>query len=135
MMHYKGDSYELISNKTDIPVSTLTTYFSRAWKADFEEYQLEQNTLLKKQALNILRAELNKASITLVGLLENKNPRIQLSAAKEILDRVIGKPESVDLDRAFQPNFFQEVLKKYDFGSSGNRITDVPKLSEITDEA
>jgi hypothetical protein len=99
-MRYNGEAYEQIAAAISVPASTLTTYLNREWRDDYSGYADEQDNRRKIALNSLLKQQLTKAATVLIHSMDNKDPRIRLMAAKEVLDRAIGKPAVVDLKLA-----------------------------------
>lgn len=119
-LKYRGSSNETISKKLKINSSTLATYFSREWKSDYEKFELEQNNYILKWSRQSLIRSLNKASNTLVVLLDSSDDKIRLRASVELLDRYL--PRLVEKQIARDP--VEALLEEYGLMKDGEIIDD-----------
>jgi hypothetical protein len=89
MGKYEGMSSKEIGSMIGCTESTIASYFSRYWRNDYQEFADAEDCARLEIARSVLKHNMVEASRTLVRLMRNSNPHIQLAAAKEILNRTV----------------------------------------------
>ncbi len=128
-MRYRGECLEKVAETIDAPYATVATYFSREWKNDYQDYISKLSDEAKEAAVNVVRLNSIKAVKVLEQLLDSCDDRIRFIAAKEILDRGIGKP-SQDLKSQCQHRPIRDILRGYGLVDVNGEIIKDDNLEE-----
>jgi len=110
-LKFTGVKYEEISRQLDCPVSTLTTYFSRDWKDDYLLYSRQRLIEIRQDSSQRLSKLANKAISVIEKQLDHNNPNISYRAARDILDRFVGRIQSKDINEDYDP--IHSILENY----------------------
>lgn len=124
MGRHKGVPVETIRSKkfVDAVLAGAPTYAQAAREAGYAHPGIRAQSLLKKpHILAALEKGQKKAQKTIVQLMDSKSDKIKLEAAKEVLDRTLGKAVqrvqtenthvSIELDLSGKA---QEIIDVYD---------------------
>lgn len=134
-LRYKGKDATEISKAINVSLPTVHSWFEskgRLYQA-YNEYEQEQNALQKEldreaevkirdEAVSLMRKNLRNAVITVVKNLASVDEKVQLAAARELLDRVLGKPVQPTLTGSIGQDMI-ETWKK-ELGIDAANITD-----------
>ncbi len=104
-LKYEGETYPSIAKQIKEPLINIKKWFATGGllKAGYEKYRDEQNEIRKNEAEEILKKNLHTAASMLVALMASADDGVKLKAAKEVLDRLLGKPkETLTLNNAEQ---------------------------------
>ena len=115
-MKYDGESYETIAKSLKVAVATVKDWF---WNGGilYDHYQ-EYSDLLNETKTEVAKETISKnldiAAQMIVGLMGSDKDEIKFKAAKEILDRELGKPkETVQHEGNVGLDFsYEHILKK-----------------------
>lgn len=115
-LKYDGESYETIAKSLKVAVATVKDWF---WNGGilYEHYQ-EYSDLLNETKTEVAKETISKnldiAAQMIVGLMGSDKDEIKFKAAKEILDRELGKPkETVQHEGNVGLDFsYEHILKK-----------------------
>ncbi len=115
-MKYDGESYETIAKFLKVAVATVKDWF---WKGGilYDHYQ-EYSDLLNETKTEVAKETISKnldiAAQMIVGLMGSDKDEIKFKAAKEILDRELGKPkETIQHEGNVGLDFsYEHILKK-----------------------
>jgi transposase len=115
-MKYDGESYETIAKSLKVAVATVKDWF---WKGGilYDHYQ-EYSDLLNETKTEVAKETISKnldiAAQMIVGLMGSDKDEIKFKAAKEILDRELGKPkETIQHEGNVGLDFsYEHILKK-----------------------
>jgi len=94
-LKFTGHNYKKISEEIGVEYSTVRSWFMAGGKLHnrYTIYSEEEARMHLERARSLFKSSLNKAVQTLIDLLDSNNPRVQFSAAKEILSRELGEPK------------------------------------------
>lgn len=111
-MRYEGESAKSIAGAIGLTSETINTYFGRGGRLNklYRDYADYMNNLLLEEAKDGMSSSVNAATSVLISLLSGRDEiikdekgivvgikrrmdNVRLNAAKEILDRVLGKAE------------------------------------------
>jgi transposase len=115
-MKYDGESYETIAKSLKVAVATVKDWF---WNGGilYDHYQ-EYSDLLNETKTEVAKETISKnldiAAQMIVGLMGSDKDEIKFKAAKEILDRELGKPkETIQHEGNVGLDFsYEHILKK-----------------------
>jgi transposase len=115
-MKYDGESYETIAKSLKVAVATVKNWF---WNGGilYDHYQ-EYSDLLNETKTEVAKETISKnldiAAQMIVGLMGSDKDEIKFKAAKEILDRELGKPkETIQHEGNVGLDFsYEHILKK-----------------------
>jgi len=88
---YDGRPYSEIAQRLEVPVSTLTTYFSREWKHDYGVYAKQETEYRLELARAAARSQLPNVVRALLDLTHASNERVKLEAIKYFLGLTVGE--------------------------------------------
>ena len=104
-----------IANAVGLSESTVQSYFSREWKHDYDLFVAERISDLKLKHSAQLSLDVGSALTTVRKILTSKNEKLQLQAAKLILDRGLGE---VGVAAHHSANPVRSLLKAYGLDGS-----------------
>lgn len=115
-MKYDGENYETIAKSLKVALQTVKDWF---WKGGilsqhYQEYSELMNKTKTEVAKETITKNLDIAAQMIVGLMGSDKDEIKFKAAKEILDRELGKPkETVQHEGNVGLDFnYEHILKK-----------------------
>jgi transposase len=115
-MKYDGESYETIAKSLKVALQTVKDWFYKSGilYPHYQEYSDLMNDTKTEVAKETITKNLDIAAQMIVGLMGSDKDEIKFKAAKEILDRELGKPkETVEHEGNIGLDFsYEHILKK-----------------------
>ncbi len=95
----------------------------------YEEYETKENQRKRNRASRLLTQNVDNAVIVIASLLVDVDPNVKLRAAREILDRVLGKPVQVALQGDMDQSFIDQLKK--DLGFDEDSLTEADFTPDV----
>jgi transposase len=115
-MKYDGESYETVAKNLKVALQTVKDWFYKGGilTPHYKEYSELMNETKTEVAKETIIKNLDIAAQMIVGLMGSDKDEIKFKAAKEILDRELGKPkETVEHEGNIGLDFsYEHILKK-----------------------
>ena len=107
MMRYEGKTHAEIAKVLGLSLQAIDRWFMTGGRLQtvYQKYALERNQEIRDETSKILKKHLSEAAQAIVDVMNSKNPSLKLAAAKELLDRELGK--------AVQPTLTGDLGKEY----------------------
>jgi len=134
-LRYRGYSYPRMmevlkdENYEVPPIETLYSWFHKEGYLikEYEAYKLTENEFRKEEAHLVFKRHVADAAKTLVKKLGSRNERVAIEAAKEILNRELGKPTE-NIKTEFTGKIaFLDLMKEVENERRETKIIDVPE--------
>ncbi len=110
-MKYEGHTHAAIAKVTNVAENTVDKWFEREsvpgtvrgrLRTHYEQYKKVCNQQALQEASDLLKSSCVRAVQTQTALLASDDIRIQFAAAKDIMDRTIGRPTSMVIENKNQ---------------------------------
>ena len=115
-MKYDGESYQTIAKSLKIALQTIRGWFCKdgLLYQEYKEYAGLMKQTKREVSKETIIKNLDIAAQMIVGLMGSDKDEIKFKAAKEILDRELGKPkETVEHEGNIGLDFsYEHILKK-----------------------
>ena len=110
-LKYEGKKYADIAEAVNVHEKTVGAWFYKSGKLydAYKQYAEEEGKIRREEALDIFRKNIKNAAVILSSLMAERDPRVKFKAAKEIIDRELGRA-------------VEKVETKHDFGDKVSEV-------------
>jgi len=117
-LKYEGASYDGISKtlleefKVERTPKAIADWFTKdgRLRGEYERYAEKENEIRRQEAITLFRANLKRAVLLLVSKLGSSDERIQIDAAKEIINRELGKAKEI-MEAELKGDIFKDLAE------------------------